>query len=687
MQNNTPTSLVTSELLTREIAFSQPKTLVEELNSILNDNKKFDDQYYEIIGDSVKGSEQTIKKLIQIMEKHSERAGSMEFYALVRAPSKKEKIPRVEDSILYRKKLLSTFDVIKDVIPIKKNQKDQKEQTYIENFIQRWIYRFCLHIFNLDKIEEKLIDIFKKEQNKEKEGFGDLLSCVLYLSEQHKRINKSKSMGYNADNFRRLYVVLGNLLLAYFKAGISIPFNLQKIFIEFQKNYVINYEELKNSEDKALNEEKKCWLINPETPKAFFAQFKKISTPIRKAVFLGLLVLPERKLILSNLCDMNIKGLADMYTFIGQRLTAGEMTIAQGRDWLINVYDTITEIVKEKGILENQDIPEEIRKVFGEPKSFPTPEFRKPTKRGIKIPTAAVLAVTEETTEEKPETPSEEQAMEISTATPELEDIPNLVKADNMVELKDEKGRNNIMIVQDPNVLDSIIKNWKIRGSLIFPEMVELVRVPFQIVQPSSPGIRAGRRFISFAYLIALDLDEEIVGSILEKLSEAKQLTDNFIVRLKEMYPIAREEMAPLKNLNKDARKFMDNYGNINIQIFLEKCQSLRNAFMEDYSYMESLLTYWMLVEEIFYSIAMGTSVMGNITDPKASDIEKYVTERNEEYNKAYDKALAFPEYRHLRGYFKKKYNPELQKHFVNVKIKNDLISMSMITPINLSSR
>ncbi len=78
---------------------------------------------------------------------------------------------------------------------------------------------------------------------------------------------------------------------------------------------------------------------------------------------------------------------------------------------------------------------------------------------------------------------------------------------------------------------------------------------------------------------------------------------------------------------------------------------------------------------------------MGQIKDPSPSDIEKFVAQRNEEFFTAYDKSLAFPEYLQLKTYIRKKYDAELQKHFVNVKIKNDLITISNTQPVDVGQR
>ena len=73
--------------------------------------------------------------------------------------------------------------------------------------------------------------------------------------------------------------------------------------------------------------------------------------------------------------------------------------------------------------------------------------------------------------------------------------------------------------------------------------------------------------------------------------------------------------------------------------------------------------------------------------DAKAKDIEGFVTHRNEEYFKAYEKALLYPQYRVLKNYIRKKYTSELQTHFVNVKIKNDLLTIAKTKPVNLAER
>ncbi|MBF0352241.1 MAG: hypothetical protein HQM11_14505 [SAR324 cluster bacterium] len=668
---------VTKELLTREVAFNNADKMVDELNFYLEQNLRFDQEYYEIVGSILpKGSEEDIEALRSMLEKHTERAASMEYYALIRAPKQNEVIPRMMDAILLRYGLLRVSDLIKEILSYKKNIHEDDRQAYIHIFIQRWIYKFCRYILQLEDLQPRLIEAFAKEQNKEKDGFIDALETIEYLNKRQTR----NIQGYDIHNFRRMYIVFSNLLMAYFKNGISIPWNLQKIFIEFQNKTTLNYSDLEQTSE-VTQHEQKCLLLPPANPRQFFLQYKEISSPMRKAVLVGMLTPVERKRVIEEYCVLSIKTVADMYAFISNKLTSTEVTESQGRDWMINGYDTITEVVREKKILEDSSIPETIRKVFGEPVNFPVPEFRKPAK-GLVISAQQI-----KDSQKAPSAPSPSKSPKKEEG-PKLIDIPNLTQANSIEELRDKnKNALNIVIVQDSNVLDLIVQNWELRSSLTFPEMVEFARVPLQFLIPKMPGMRPGRRFISIAYMIALDLEPEAAASFLNKLHKKNQVTEIRVAQLERLYPQAREMLAPLTEVNKDVRKLTDKYNNINPGLFFEKCTTLRNHFMENFSYFESLISYWNLIEEIYYSIAMGTAVMGNITDPEPKDIEHFVLNRNDEFVNAYEKTLSFPEYRVIRNFIRKKYSAELQKHFLNVKIKNDLITIAQSSPINLSER
>ncbi len=690
-----PKKLVSVEILTREIGFSGPQKIVSDINNLLNLNTKFDAEYYDSLANPPSASADFVDSLKKILHKHTQRASGMEFHALVQALSGKDTIPRVEDAVLLKAGLGKALDIMQEVIKLKGKSTNEENRRYLEMFLQRWIYKFCHNVFVAENIHEQLVKMFQKEQKKEKEAFKDLMAIVTHLSTQHGTPS-CVAAGYDPTNFRRWYVVLSNLLLAYFAREVSIPFNLQKIFIEFQRNTFFNYDDLKG-DGEALQRERKSLVISPDDVKPFFMQFKRIKSPMKKSVLLGLLVDPERKLVIENFCNLAIKGVADMYSFIGKNVE--KMSEAQGRDWLINVYDTIKEVVAEKKITEDTKIPEDIRKVFGEVKSLPTPEFRKqPEKKGIALPPAmaermkaaqeniaAAPAATPSPAPSAPPEPSpapDSQAIEVQ---PEIIDIPNLVSAQNLEELRDKGNAKSVVIVQDANVLEQVVQNWEIRGSLTFPELIEFARIPFQVLQNQAPGIREGRKVVSFAYLIALGLDQEHVEKFVEKLSDVKQITEERADQLKRLYPQALEQIGDLKNLNRDARPLVDKRGHITPNLFHEKCEDLRKSFMENFSYVQSLLSYWGIVEEMFYSIARGVAVMGNVVEPTQDQIEQFVTSRNDEYMTSYDKALNFSG--PLKNFFKKKYNPELQKHFVNVKIKNDLIQMSNVTPVNLMER
>ncbi|MGK5090781.1 hypothetical protein WDW89_02045 [Deltaproteobacteria bacterium TL4] len=670
---------VTSELLTREVAFSDPDSMVNDLNHYLERNIEYDAEYYDYLGDKQpKGTEEDLEALRRMLEKHTERVASMEYYALVRAPSKDEAIPRVADAILLRYGLLKTAELIKEILKYQQSIDDVDRQVYLKIFIHRWVFRFCRHIFDLKDLHKRLVEVFDKEQQKGKEGFTDVLETVLYISSPSNRHGE----GSDPYNLRRLYVVFSNLLYAYFKEGVSIPLNLQKIFIEFQKQDFLDYEDLKGDAP-FVKSERLVLLVSFDSPRDFFKLFKQIDSPMKKAVFLGMLNPAERKRIIEEFCAMNVKGMADIYNFISKKMTTSEVTEAQGRDWLINVYDTITTVAEEQKVLENQEIPEEIRKVFGQPITFPTPEFRKKPK-GIAVSKQIVEEVRQQV--KLPPKPSNTPIPEAEG--PKVIDIPNLVPAQNLEELRDkDKSSVNIMMVQDSDVLDLIVQNWEIRGSLTFPEIVEFVRIPLQLKMAKAPGVRQGRRFISFAYFIAMGMEQKTVAGFLEKLRGTNQISESRIGQLERIFPSAQEQLAELTDINKDTRKMVDSYDNINAGILLEKCSSLRTVFMETYSYLESLISYWNLIEEIHYSIAVGTAIMGNIKDPTVKDVEHFVQNRNDEYFNAYEKALLFPEFRLLKNFIRKKYNPELQKHFVNVKIKNDLLTIVKTKPVNVSAR
>ena len=66
--------------------------LVAEINSYHEKNTKYDAEYYNGVGIPPEGNEEPLQKVMGILEKHLQRTASMEFHALVRAPSKKEAI-------------------------------------------------------------------------------------------------------------------------------------------------------------------------------------------------------------------------------------------------------------------------------------------------------------------------------------------------------------------------------------------------------------------------------------------------------------------------------------------------------------------------------------------------------------------------------------------------------------------
>ncbi len=669
-QTYPPKKLATVELLTQDIAFVNPQKIVDEINQYHQKNTKYDSEYYELIGTEPVGDEASIEKMKQILTTHlrqmKQTSASMEYHALVQALPKRKKILRIEDAILLRTQLLFALDVVRDVIKYKHQMRELDEEVYLEHFIQRWIYKFCRHVFDLEQIDTALVGLFEQEQQKGKNGFKDLIGIFTHLSDLHLAPNPLE-IGYDPLNMRRLYVVFSHLLFAYLRQEIPVPQNLQKIFVEFQKSDFFDYEAL-TQKDEATQAERKCLLIPPDDSNIFFNEFNQIDKRVKKAVLLGMLVGEERKFAIEQFCDIDLRGVAEIYMLTGNKLGSGEMTITQGKNWFINVYRTITIVVAEKEIVENTSIPEGIRKVFGTPTSFEAPQFDDEE---------------EEIEAEQARQSAKKQAS--VSVEPGVIDIPNLISAKDLEGLKDVGSVKNIVIVQDVNVLELVVKNWEIRGRLNFAELIEFARIPFQVFQPQSAGIREGRKFVSFAYLIALGLSEGQIHDFVEKLAKTEQISEERISQLQRLYPMAIEQIGELQSLNIDPRPLVSPQGFIIPTVFMEKCETLQKIFMEKFSYIQSLLSYWVLVEEIYYSIARGTAVMGYITNPMPEEIEKFIETQNKEYMASYERALTFAGV--LKIYFKKKYNPELQKHFVNVKVKNDLLQFAKTTPVNLSER
>jgi len=290
-----PQKFATVELLTQDIAFGKPQQIVDTINKYYEKNTKYDSEYYELVGTEPLGDEASIQKIKQILDTHlrqmKQPSSSMEYHALVQSLPEKEKIPRIEDAILLRTQLTFALDVAKDVIKYKHQTTEPNKDIYLEHFIQRWIYKFCRHVFELENIDTALMGLFEEEQKKGKDGFKDLIGVFTHLSDLHLAPNPLE-IGYDPLNMRRLYVVFSHLLFAYLRQGVPVPRNLQKIFVEFQKNDFFDYKELKQG-DEAAQAEQKCLLIPLDDSSIFFNEFNQIDKRVKKAVLLGMLGLPK----------------------------------------------------------------------------------------------------------------------------------------------------------------------------------------------------------------------------------------------------------------------------------------------------------------------------------------------------------------------------------------------------------
>ena len=650
-----PENIITVESLASDVVFNNPEEVVKQLNFFLNYNKQFDAEYQEI--HSFEETEEPKVQFQKIVQYEAQQASPEQYYVLVETP--KNPIHGIEEIIIYNANLNLCVKITNKLIGWQESR-PENEHSHINYLIQNQVYRFCNFIFLSSQDLEKIYNIFKIDIDLGHDGYFRHLMMVEHLAKSCQDPAKTWAI----SNMRLLYRVFCKLLLIYCQKEMVIPKNLQKILSHFQQLPILSHQNTNIENTIASQREQKSALVLPNDIKRFFAQYKNINSAFRKSIFLGSLLPIEQRYIFDYLYKSNIQVLANMYVFIGKHFES--VKNKYGRQWLSNLYHTIRTLAEDHKIVEDTNIPEKIRKIFGEVVDIPVPNF------SGDAPTPAPKQV--EATQ--PVAPPVKEG-------PKVIDIKNLIDAQTLPHLKDQGTTKKIVIVQDSNILDQIIHNWEVRGSLTFPELIEFARIPIQIHRPQTPGLREGRVFLSFAYFIALNLPEETIQKVLIQFKQSQQIPAKYIDKLSKLYPSALEQIGQLQDLLNDQRPILDKAGRITPLIFFDKCTVLQKEFFEQYSYIQGLLAYWTIVEDIFYSIARSLYPIGEIQLPREVEIQKYVQKKNEEYFASYEKALLLVP--HLRRFFKKKYSNEIEANFVNVKVYNDLLRLSKTQPIHIA--
>ncbi len=666
--------VITAETLTGDIVFPNPQELADQLNFFLNYNQQFDAEYQEKhYFEHHSGSEDHFKQLLQ---KQAQQASSEKYYALVQAPQ--TQIDGVEEAIIYQEGLQHCAKFIDRLIAAQKS-KQEEATTHSHFLIQNQIYRFCNYLFLPEQEKTKLQLVFGSDIKLSRDGYLKYLNMTQYLLNQ---LQHDPNQVNALLNMRMLYRVFCRLLVFYFQKELVIPVNLQKILFDFQKVPLFHEKEAKDTVE--AQREREAAIVLSNDVKRFFKQYKQIRSAFRKSIFLGSLIPTDQRYVIDYLYRFNIQVLANMYVFIGKHFEGVKNDY--GRKWLANLYQTIKTLAEDHKIAEDSSIEQNIRQIFGASFDIPPPDFQTEEAPSDQVkPSKNVGTQIEETRSSVPkESPASSQQKKEPEAPKEIA-IPNLVDALSLKDLEDHKSSKRILIVQDTNLLDQVIHNWDVRGTLTFPELIEFARIPIQIHRPQSPGLREGRIFISFAYLTALNLTEEHIQKLLEQFKQSKQIPEKYVIKLLELYPLACEQIGQLQHLVNDQRPIVDGAGRLLPAMFFEKCGALQKAFFEKYSYIQGLLDYWTIVEDIFYSIARALCPMGDLQLPKQKDIQKYVAQRNEDYFAAYERALMFSP--HLKRFFKKKYSKEVETNFVNVKVCHDLFRLCETQPINIIQR
>jgi len=260
--------------------------------------------------------------------------------------------------------------------------------------------------------------------------------------------------------------------------------------------------------------------------------------------------------------------------------------------------------------------------------------------------------------------------------------LPHIFSLDG---LRDRKGRRRISLVQDERLRERLCEHWKQQKEMPFGGLLEMARTLFWARRPAMPGIRGTKRPFTLAHCVALDCPLELIQSLLNRAVKVGQILEEHKACWDHTSQLLLLHLSNLREYNVNQRKLFNDHGQIQASLFYTKCEALHELILRDFSFLESLVLYGKLLEDLCHRV--GLHFAGLSSEPSEMNInqvEQFINIRQAEYLGLCDRVLLQPEHTILRQFLRKHFTEDLFQQFALVKLRKDLLHFVEIQPLDL---
>jgi hypothetical protein len=260
--------------------------------------------------------------------------------------------------------------------------------------------------------------------------------------------------------------------------------------------------------------------------------------------------------------------------------------------------------------------------------------------------------------------------------------LPHVFSLDG---LRDRKGHRRINLVQDERLRERLCEHWKQQKEMPFGGLLEMARTLFWARRPAMPGIRGTKRPFTLAHCVALDCPLELIQSLLNRAVKVEQILEEHKACWDHTSQLLLLHLSNLREYNVNQRKLFNDHGQIQASLFYTKCEALHELMLRDFSFLESLVLYGNLLEDLCHRV--GLHFAGLSSEPSEMNInqvEQFINIRQAEYLGLCDRVLLQPEHTILRQFLRKHFTEDLFQQFALVKLRKDLLHFVEIQPLDL---
>ena len=524
-------------------------------------------------------------------------------------------IPSIVDSILFLYAPYAIFPFVNSVREMISLIEEKERKFYLLSYMERWIYQF-LHFllkYTSGKNQETLLEVGFLEKP---EYYPMIIEVIKFLHQ------KEQWAGFSAEIQRysmvKMFLLFKKVLYLYLKKKQPISPTFHLLLSEF---------------------------IHPS-----LAEDLHFEKDTMTYIMIGFYKETQRFQFLANLRKKRIKVFVDVYCEL-INLVEGQSKSSLMREKYVATLKTINRIIQKSHVLYDSSVPEDLRiilhKEFFKGKNLdqtlvtnsqPIQDREKNNQKELtavqKLEQIKNRILATKPKEEKKPLPRKTQLVSHTANAKEKKksnvasypppssreitvylDEPMRRKYDEFREILfplipsdvtniNQWSHEKVSIFQSPDVLWYVLQNGKARGAYTLPEIIELCRIPFRF-EYFDEHQRRSVKFVNFAQLIAMDLKEKEIETMLNLLQNSGQLNEDELTLILEMIPIFREDAnlgSFIKIFENPQPCFLN--GEINPQEFVHQHQRVSKKMISAYPYLQQIMTYWEFLDHVLLLVA-----------------------------------------------------------------------------------